>query len=465
MYSNKFYLALKQLENREQKEFEDYLFTNHAKKEIAIKVYLFFKEKEVEEIKNREVLFKSIFNKKSNNNYRKLTDAFSDLYLLLEEFLIWKALLRKEIPEADFILLEVFKRRNFQKLYQQKLNQIEKKRKSQNPEVAKGMWSFFDNMKLEHYQYFFSDDAKLSKNDNRIRAAMDQLDLFFVATKLRYSCELASRENILQEQHDIQLLDEVVEFCQKDKRFDTVYFNVYQYTFELIKSQKHKDYLKLKRLFLKNTHVFDAKELMGIFSYLINYTAVEIKRGRIEFMEEAFQLYQQGLKEWAFIENNYMPHTRFNNIINLGCRLRKFEWTKQFIERWANYLESGIRNSAIDIGLSRLSFEQGEYEQVIKQLNGVKFSNSFYAIRAKTLMMRSHFELKTAANVQAHMAKAFINYIRRNRTINDETKEGFLNFTKTLLKIIKGKHQREDLKNKIKVMSPVVYKEWLLDQV
>ena len=465
MVRNKFYLVFKDLDRKTQKHFQKYLLANHSGKQTAIKIYSFLllkQKNEALEFKSTEELFRLIFGSNEPYNYRKLADSLSDLYLIFEDFLIWDELTNGVLPDKDFILLEIFKKKHFEDLYQKKINQIEK-RQASNKTVD--IWNFFSRMKLNHYQYFYSDDAKFSKKENKISEAMDCLDLFFTAAKLRYSCELRSRENILQENHEIEFLDQVISLCQSKEKFDAEYFKIYSYTLKLINDQEHEDYLKLKQLFFKNIQIFQPKELMSILSYLINFSAMAIKKGNSEFINEAFQLYELGLEKWVFIENNYMPHTRFNNIINIACNLKKFDWANRFIERWQFYLEKKIRKSAIEIGNSRLYFEQGKHDLVIDKLSNVEFSNPFYSVRAKLLLIRSHCELRTEPRVILYMCNAFENYIRRSQRINPETKKGFINFAKAVKKIVTGKQKKETIRHYVESLEQVAYKDWLVQKI
>ncbi|MEM1319004.1 MAG: hypothetical protein AAGG75_02045 [Bacteroidota bacterium] len=461
----KFFSLFRDLSERERKAFVDYINANHSAKLAVVKLvnYLAKNLTSIDQLdKSRAEVFKALFNDDSSQAYRKIGNALSDLYLLFEEFLLWKTITREQLPERDFLLLDIFRKRGDDGLYQQKLNHLERqlqKEKEQN------IWSYFRQMKWYHCHYFFSDIPKLAKGESSIQLAMQQLDAFYVAAKFRYACELKSREAILQEKHQIEFLPQLLAHCQSEDFYHTPYFEIYQLTLQLIHSQKEEDYQLLKEKFFEYASVFDAPERASIFSYLFNYMASTIKKGHTAVAEETFLLYKRGLEEWIFIENNYMPHTRFNNIINIACKLKEYDWATAFIDRWQYYLEANIRSSAVGIGRARLLFEQAAYQQAITLLGTIDFSNSFYTIRAKVLLLRCHYELETDQSVLHHMSKAFENYIRRNRLIHLNTQLLFLNFAKAMNCLVDMAKSQKSKVAYVQSLQPLVYKDWLLSKV
>ncbi|MFK8104207.1 MAG: hypothetical protein AB8G15_16890, partial [Saprospiraceae bacterium] len=215
MDKSKFHNCFKQLELKEQKEFQQYIFANHAQKTTATAVFShYFTElsQDSSVISSKEQAFTLIFGRQHTYSYRKITDALSDLYLLLEEFLLWKEIKNPEMSERDLLLLEVFRKRNMNQLLPMKIKAYRKKLEVQE---AKDMWFYLSKMKLSYFEYsFLNIEVITEKAATEAKATIEYLDNFFIITKLKIGTELISRESVLQEEHTINFLEEILEIFQ-----------------------------------------------------------------------------------------------------------------------------------------------------------------------------------------------------------------------------------------------------------
>mgnify|MGYP001796976257 CR=1 FL=1 len=457
MLKSKFYRSYAQLTAKEQKQFAQYVVALHAEKKTVVQLLRYFQNADAD-IPPRAEIFRQVFGVQVPYNYRKISDALSDLYLLVEEFLIWKKLYQNKLIERDFILLEIFRERGMHQLFGQKLDRLAQRLERQEP---RDMWSFLDRLRVHHQRNFHRHTTKADKQTNEVVDAMQALDHFFIASKLVYACELKSRAKIIQEKYPIPFLPQIRADIAKVKSPRPIHFELYLSVLKLLENPSTKSFTKLKTYFFTHAQQLYFEDQSAILAYLINYQAQAIKEGQEGAVVEAFALYQFGLDNHMFIENHYISHVRFHNIVNIACNLGKYDWAADFMTDWEAYLDAANKASAIVLGRARLAFARGEFESVLRTLQEVKFSDVFYAIRSRVLLLRTHYELHSETELILGLSKSFEVYIRRNRTIQKLTKLGLLNFIRALRILVDWKFEKLGSTQKLEQLHPVAYRDWV----
>ncbi|MEO1628205.1 MAG: hypothetical protein AAFV25_23855, partial [Bacteroidota bacterium] len=363
--------------------------------------------------------------------------------------------------ETDVLLLKHFQKRGWKQQYSDKWKRMQKNLDAKHPKDAA---YFYHKMLLAHDQYFHADTPKLSTQIDSLDEAMDKLDSFFISRKLLYMCELQNRSEILQNRQDMPFFQVMERHLHQDKTLPLV-IRLYRHTLQMVREQSDSSFHLLKELFFQHLSEVSQKDQIIIFGYLINFTAFKIKNGKREYTHQAFELYKEALARNTLSEGNSISHVRFNNIVNTACRLQELQWAKQFIDDWQHCLTDDIRDSALCIAIARISFEEGNFDQVIEQLRTVKFSNVYYNLRCKTLLIRSFVELKESPELITNHCRAFRAFLYRTKLIHTDTVLAFKNFTDAVEKLVQAKYETPKLKDAMEKLQPMVYNYWIEEQL
>ncbi|MEL6864722.1 MAG: hypothetical protein AAFP19_09890 [Bacteroidota bacterium] len=468
MQKSKFFQAFSSLEARIQNQFIQYLEANYPAKKQSLRLLVYLHQHIRDAVKLEKALVaKAVFTQSAGKKSleRKLSDQLTDLFGLLEEFLLWLKIKDRQFGERAFLLIDIYKERGMEQLLQQQLNKTDK---HLSQEQSKGMTYYLDRMRLAHHQYYIPQSFKLRSDPKKavgVSVAMEQLDRFFVASKLRYSCELLSRGLILQEHHPIHFLEVIEQFCGDLSAEEDPCIQLFGQMKQLLQYQQRDDYFELKTQFFEQLAVLPTEERMILLGYLINFAAESINKGQQAFIHEAFDLYKRGLAEGVFIEKGQLSDTQFNNIVNLACRLKELAWAESFIDYWQHYLDRSIKKSALAIAHARIHFEKAQYEACIYTLQKVDFRHVYYALRSKTLLLRSFYELEESTDWIISFCQSFKTYLRRNTKINREVKHYFLHFVQAVEKLCKkSTSSSPTLKSAIEGLRPMAYENWIMDK-
>src|SRR5690606_12553717 len=126
--------------------------------------------------------------------------------------------------------------------------------------------------------------------------------------------------------------------------------------------------------------------------------------------------------------------SNYKNIVTLGIRLKEFDWTDRFIEKYKETLAPQFRQNAYTYNLASYYVGKKEYKSALKLLQKVEFVDVFYHLDAKAMMLRMYYELDDTEALESLM-QTFKAYLNRNKLISNYQNEVYLNLIKYTQKV------------------------------
>lgn len=327
---------------------------------------------------------------------------------------------------------------------------------------------------LGYYGAHYEDRSKSQVFQNML----DALDRFFIIEKLRNSCHLTANMMIQNTHYDFQFLDELIIHIEKHWDLyenDKAVILYYTVLMSLREESNHNHYLRMKTLLEEDVESLGPVQREDLFGFASNYCIHQINLGQDEFRRELFQLYKQGLKIGLILQNGMLSEWNYKNITALGCSLKEYEWTENFIQEYKDMLPSHRRDNAYNYNLAHLYYNKKQYNEALSVLLLVQFTDVKYHLNTSFLLLRTYFALKDTEALLS-LIDTFRIYVIRNRKINTEQKRGYTNFLRFAKKLVLIRHQGpaysrksmeeklEDLAKKVKSTSNVINRYWLLDE-
>ena len=447
---NQFIHIFKAVEPSEQVAFRHYISYFYGQQKVVLNTF----EQAVQSIAiNDEQGFLATV-----KNDKKTLNDLSDLKKWLLEFLTIQEV-KNNGPDAQFLTLQALQKRGLQGILSDKSKLLTQElAKNESPDI----WLNLLKLRLNHADYFNTENEKMDDHQAHLEALLAQLDNFYISTKLRYSAELESRKNILKEVHNPKLLTEILSLIETDNSLNPLIKSLYLPLLNLIKDKSETAYFELKSFISKNP-VHDPHEKLAVVLYLLNFTAQRIAKGDSSYNNEYFDIAQMGLNQSVFTARGRFPTTTFNNIVNVAVHLKKCTWAKKFIRDWSIYLTPHDRFIASNLAEARIYFEERNFDASMTLLEQIaKHKNVHYALQIRILMARNYYEQKQTPNLQNSHCDNLELYIRRN-VKNDGLKESTLNFVKILRFLINKKPQKQVLKV-LEKQEPTTLRAWLTEK-
>ena len=411
---------------------------------------------------SKNVLFVRMFGEVPYND-KKMRYLFSDLTSHLEKFL---SLLEfeKDSEEESLYRQKSLSERNVKKAYS--FTMIKSSAK-ENSEKAR---SFMNKYRSEEIAHLFNARQHSRLAQLNYTGLLKSLDQFYFVRKLQLQCELINLKNVLNKQFEVILIDPICEYLVSNSFLSSPLIEVYYYILISLKGNKEESFDAYEKI-ISITNEFRNKlaveDLNNIYQYAKNFCIRRINSGEDNFRLILFDLYKSILKNKRLMKHDHLSPWEFKNIVTLGLRLKEDEWVKDFISRFINFLPPHERKNALTYNTAMLYYFKKNYKFVLKYLQEVEFTDLYYQLDSKSILLKVYFENDEQEALLHHIA-AFKIFLLRNKNISAYQLSIYKNFIKYSLKIFRaGSNSKklEALRLEISSAANISDRSWLTERI
>lgn len=404
-------------------------------------------------------------------DHQKFLKLNSDLVKLLEAFLVQQEL-SKEPSVAANLKLKAAHRHNISPLINGIIGEVDRLTKLDNNRSGQYFYNRYQ-LELSQFNTTTENEKKKSKFEIEAQLNIDQisahLDNFYTIEKLRMYCTLLSWKKMYQLNTELSHIDVALEFAQEPNNKEIPAVRLYYLMQATYNSPEDTQfYYELRELMKSSLHLFPETEAKEIYATAISYCINQVNKGNLDFQRETFELYKEFYNQNYFHNTSSISETAYRNIVQIALRETEFSWAENFIHSYSKYLDPKDRDNAVFFSLARVEFYRKNYNLVIENLNNVTYEDVWYSLGTKSLLLHSYYELKEDDALES-LLQSFNMYIRREKSLNKERKDTYLNlvkFTTSLQKINpKDKLKLQALKEEVQATKGVVSKPWLLEKI
>lgn len=394
----------------------------------------------------------------NDNRFRYLN---SDLVMRLEEFILNRgcttdAQLREEV------LLHQLGKRGSMKAWNAHFATFDtyiKEEKVQNADYFSHAWE----MEFEHLAMMSA--GKVEPEAAAITRAAGYLDRFYLIRKLQLCCEIFNVQNVFAQEHQVFLLDEIL-LHLKNRSYEDVPAIViyYRILMTLRDSTNEEHYHTLRRLLREHETVVTTEELRDMYKYVLNYCIKKINLGNIDWQGELFDIYKTTLENRVLLTEGFLSHRDFKNIVTISLRLRELKWAEEFIPKYIPELQPSERENARMYNTANLLFHKNDFSGALRLLQQVDFSDIFYDLDARSIVLKTWFELDEEESFEYH-ATAFRTFLKRNKSVSEYQRtiyENLIHYTSRLLKAGTKQKQIEIIRNEVMDKKNIADLRWLI---
>jgi len=471
MLDSKLISMFQTLTKRELQRFEEYIqspFFN--KNEKVLHLFDIIKE-DYPKCNSRQleksIVFKRLFPKKKQQD-SSLRALMSLLTKLLEDFFA-----HIEYEESgnlkDRLKLEAFSTRHLDKIFDKSYLNLKK----QLTKTRQDIDSFYHSFRLVDIVFKYNTGKGNRKPNDGLQEVMSNLDIYYVTSKLKYTCATITRQNVLDKQYELHLLDEVLQLVKhpflQDIPLIQVYYNMCLLWLTVENSEIY--YTKVKELISIHFDAIAISEIRPIYVNLTNYCTQQSKLGHSEYVKELFFLYKEMLDKkmlWMDVDYKYISPHHYKNLVTVGLRVQEYDFIEQFIHQYKKALEPMHQEWIYNYALALLSFELKKYDDAKGYLLRVEFLDYYYQIAYKVLLIKCYYELNENSVLQSSV-EAFRIFLMRQKSISQVNRAGYQNFvnlTKRLLRIKSGGTKKlVNLRTEILAEKQIGERQWLLQKI
>lgn len=388
---------------------------------------------------------------------RKMGYLMNYLHQAVEEFLLVEYY-RNEDVIRHYHAMQVF---SFRKLEKHYLHFQRKLRRSLDVESTSGSRHFYTRYLLERAAAEHFSLQKVRRADPSLQAAADALDDHYLLQKLKYACEMLSRQTIFRTEYEPRNLTELNQILQNRDDLPPVISLFHLILLLFLEPREEWYFDRFLQLFREHRERIEREERRDLYIYSINFCGMRIPQGEDRFIPLALELYQAGIEDGSLFEGNHLSHWTYTNVVKLSLHLQRYAWTEQFIESYRDALEPGFRDDAMHYNLAELFYQKEDYHKVLDNLQQLHFSDLHYHLGSRILLIKTYYALEELEALESQLA-AFTAFLRRNGEVSATFRKSCLNFCRLLQQILRRQPgQRSGLRRLVSTAQPLIQREWL----
>jgi hypothetical protein len=276
------------------------------------------------------------------------------------------------------------------------------------------------HLRLQEVYINFLGAGKDRKVEDSVRTASAHLDTYYIVYRLKLGVEMANRKNVVGQEFDLGLLGPVLSYLRAhaekvEKNIGVrIYLLLYQVLTEQDAAAPFEDLVAILHGGITQFHIVERREIYG---YAINFCIQQINRGQDQYLSGMIDLYQHALDDETLLHEGWLSQWDYKNIVTSGLKAKRFDWCAQFIDQYKGKIEPGARENAYTYNLASLHLEQGDYKSALKLLQHVEFSDQFYHLGAKVMLLKSYYELQEHEAL-LHLCETFRMYLKRHTDLS-----------------------------------------------
>jgi len=411
---------------------------------------------------DKKALHAYVFGKKEPYSDGKLRVMISRLIRLVENYLIYQHI--DQSPISRLNILDNYYKKNHLIKNRTMLYSVQ--------EVIEG--ASYDEILYFNYTYaerrldtIYHQDPNnhelISSCFEESKSALEKLQQFQVVKSL---CDVLSFGNRYKSDLHFERQEAYVRsLMRKRDSLDSIinsYISIYLLLRNIDEAEFHFLYKHIRESELNRYE----SNYIGCLTHLQNFCIRLVNSGKTEYLNQLFEI---NILKLQFVKKEGdLSSASFRNIVYCAIQLKKMEWAEQFVEAYYTKVSQVEQENSYNFNLARIYFEKRDYKSAMRTLLKVTYEDSFYAITARILLLKSYYELEDEIPLLS-CCYSLNFFLIRNKTFTKQRVDNYKNFLFYTKKIFKNrlkgnKKFMQALKLKIEQES-MVEKDWLIEKV
>jgi hypothetical protein len=463
---------LRTFSKQELIKFEDFVRSPYFnKKENVIRLLLELKKSAPlfsGDYLTKEEVWSAIFPGKEYN-YGIMKNLIHDLTGLSEKFILLEHY-AEDSYRCDYDLIEAGNSRNIQRFTSGKIDQFEKRVRS---EIDPNRYSMIDDYLYVTSNYYYAKSSFIKEYDLKkereesLRLASDHLLYYFLVNSFKLIHNTIAHEvqghrpvsnSLLEklflnlEEHSI-LEDLLLNENKGQDKLSKIVICFYLMYKALISDGDKAGYERFKSYLRENIDLLSAFELQNLNNCRIT-CAINLKTPDTSGAKESIEWYKLLMEKNLFLQRNGLITTPvMSNVINQSIKLNETAFAEEFLNRYAFKLPADSRENTYNYCMAIIHFSRKEFGKSLECLSKISDEKLIRKYFLKKLYLKIYYELNDFESFK-YAFDTFTHFKKRNKLTNEARAMAFNNFGNNIRILFKlrnslDKYESEKLRKSV----------------
>ncbi len=384
----------------------------------------------------------------------------------LEEFLAYQQFATNP-HQPKQALLQSFNERDGDKQFDQLYSALQRNTLEQALDAEHYLQEY---QQLQTFNSFSEKQAQKQgrKLDVRLDEASEQLDLFYLTSKLRLYCDILNYKSIMAHTGELPLIPQLLEHVAQQDYTHAPVILIYYHAAHCLMGQGEGHFEQLNTLLEQHATQFKQAEARSMYGMAQNYCIRKINSGEGQYMAELLAIYRSLLQSGIILEKGELSPWDFKNIVAVALRCGETDWTLQFIEKYNLHIATQYRENAISYNMAKYYYQVKQYDKVLNLLQQVTYNDIFYNLDSKVTLLKTYYELDEIDAMLSFM-DTFGTFLRRQKQVSKFHRESYLKLIKYVKKLATAppgnKARLNELEKEIDLTPGLPDKVWLKEKI
>ncbi len=395
----------------------------------------------------------------------RLNSKYNTLTRLAERFLCVNAIEKETAIKNQLLYKELLNKKQYA-LFNRHINKEKKVLESQD----KIDLEFHNNALVVEQAVLDHAHQTSNLGEVNLQDLNYQYDVQYILKKLGLYITMLSNESIYEKKYNKASMQIALDLIQLSDYKDHALINLTYSTVNLIIQQNKIAFDSLLTLLDRQWLEITKDDLNVFYNVSINYCAKKLRRGE-NMYKNIFDIYRMMHEKDLLVEGSVFPESKLKNIVAVCCKVGEFNWAKNIIDNYRQYIRKPIRESVCHFHFGALAFYQQDYNLALHHFIRVESIDINHDVNCRALLLRSHYEVDSDYDERTvQIFRSTEKYFYENKALTSNIKKGYRNFIRTLINLYRIKHfatkmSKERLREKLEQQDLNIDKNWLLQKI
>jgi hypothetical protein len=386
------------------------------------------------------------------------------LLACLEDWLCYRRY-RERAAEQRLDLVAAYRARGLDRHLRNRLKRAGKAA-TQSPPVAVEDYRHRYLLERERYRQEAGTDRG---RDHNLREQEQALLRYWLAQKLRQTCQTLAHLRVYRMELDIPLLAATLQAARAIDLREEPGLYLYYLAAQLYLENGESDaiFAELVKGLQASIDRFPPEERRNLLLLAINHGLRNSNAGQAAYLRQTFDLYRLGVDQAVLYERGELSIFTFNNIIGVALRLGEIDWAAAFLAAHERRLPADRRAEVLALNRARLAFQRGDYDAALRLLQEADYRDFIHHMTARVMQLKIYCERNHYNLLTAHL-RSSRTWLRRQRHVgyHQTNYQHIFDLTEQLVRLPPGdKTAARALADRIRRTEPCTERAWLLAQV